>query len=113
MRYTLEAGWSLRYIKRCPVDRRLAGSAFGAVELAAVVFADAPCGIVRWRGDDADFMPSRGKPGGHLTGVFADASKLGGVVDAVDQDSHLWQCKGECLGRSLRFPAGWLHSVNG
>lgn len=113
MRDPLEAGGSLRHVEWCAVDRGFPASTFGAIELALVVFADTPRGVVGRCRNDTDFVAARGKPGGHFAGVFADARKLGGVVDAVDQDSHLRQCKGECLNRSLRFPAQWLHSVKG
>ena len=74
---SLEAGGSGGDVEGGAVDDGLggvlAGGVFGAVEGVAVVFADAPCGVVRGGGDDADFVASGGEPGGHLAGVFADA----------------------------------------
>ncbi len=88
MHHALEAGGLLRDVEWGAIDDGLAGILFCAVELAAIVFADAPCGVVRRCGDDADFVATLGEPGCHLAGVFADACELGSVVDAVDQDSH-------------------------
>ena len=88
MRDSFEAGGLLRNVKRCSVDDRLAWVSFDTVERAAVVLTDAPGWIVGRRGDDADFVATLGKPGGHLACVFSDPCKLGGVVEAVDQDPH-------------------------
>ena len=62
MRDALEAGGLGGNVEGRAVDDGfggvLASSVFGAVEFAAVVFADAPCGVVRGCCDDADFVAS-------------------------------------------------------
>ena len=88
MSHAFEAGGLCGDVQGGAVDDGFAGVLLGAVELVAVVLADAPGWVVRWCGNDADLVAAVGEPGGHLAGVFADASQLGGVVDAVDQDSH-------------------------
>ena len=64
MQDSLEAGWLCRDVEGCSVDDGFCGvlalGVFGAVEGVAVVFADAPGGVVRGRCDDADFVASRG-----------------------------------------------------
>jgi hypothetical protein len=61
---SLEAGGTGRDVKRGAVDDRLvrifAVSVFSTVEGVAVIFADAPCGVVRGSSDDADFVASGG-----------------------------------------------------
>ncbi len=86
--YPFEAGGFCGDVEGGAVDRGFAGLALGAIQLASVVFADAPGGVIRGGGDDPDFVASGGQPGGHLSGVLADTSQLGGVVDAVDQNSQ-------------------------
>ena len=89
VRHALEAGGFGRDVEGGAVDDGFAGDFFGAVEGATVVFADAPGGIVRGSGDDADVVAAGCEPGGHFAGVFADAGKFGGVIETVDQDSQI------------------------
>ncbi len=92
VRDALEAGGLLGDVKGSAVDDRLGGilhsAVFGPVELTAIVFADAPGGVVRGSSDDADLMAAGGEPGGHLACVLANAGEFGGVVEPVDQDSQ-------------------------
>lgn len=64
VRHALEAGGDGGDVEGGAVDDWLGwilfGSVFDAVEFAAVVFADAPRGVVRGGGDDADVVASGG-----------------------------------------------------
>ncbi len=104
--HTFEAGGTLRDIKRGATDDGRPGRALSAIDGPPVVIADAPGGIVGWRGDDANLVAPGREPCGHLTRVLADAGKLGSVVQAVDQDSHARLC-GRWMWRMTRMINGW------
>ena len=70
MNESLEAGGFFGDVEGSAEDFGVAG--FGG-EGVAVVFADAPGGVIRWSGDDVDLVALGGEPGGHFAGVFADA----------------------------------------
>ena len=98
VRYSLEAGGFFGDVEGATEDDWFAGNFFCAVEFAAVIFVDAPCRVVRRRGDDADLMAARCEPVGQLAGIFADSGEFRGVVEPVDQNFQTSSCQ-----VSLRF----------
>src|SRR5260221_12073108 len=56
---------------------------------AAVLGRHLPGRVIRRRGDDCDAVPTSRKPGGHLAGIFADASELRCEIEADDQKVHI------------------------
>jgi len=88
VRHALEAGGFLWHIEGRAEDDGEAGGAFGAVEGAAVVVADAPCGIVRWCCYNADVVATGAEPTCHIPGIFSDTREFRGIVQSVDQDSQ-------------------------
>jgi len=63
---------------------------FRLIPFPAVVFTDSPCWVIRWRGDDADFVTSLDQPSRHLAGIFADSCQLRRIVQPVDENSQTW-----------------------
>lgn len=53
-----------------------------------ITFGHSPLRIIRWGGDDANFVPARCQPLSHFAGEFTDADGFGCVVDAMNQDTH-------------------------
>lgn len=90
MGHALEAGGPFGHIERSAIDDGLAGDAFGAVWLAAIVVTDAPGGIVGRGSDDTDVVSALREPGCHFTCIFADPREFGGVVEAIDKDSQTY-----------------------
>ena len=70
------------------MDQRLAGGFLGSIPHAAIVFADAPRGIVGRSRDHTDFMATFSKPGRHFSRVLANPRQFRGIVESVDQNSQ-------------------------
>ncbi len=119
MHHALEAGGLGRERRAaCGTTSGSPGLRSVPVELAAVVFADAPGRVIGRRCRRArTSWPRRAKPGCHLAGVFTDACQFWGVVEAVDQNSHciaVYRTRGFCqIAFLLRERLGFMLEMCG